>query len=739
MNTSEKSERDIFYSRVKQRHRRINPCFMTGKGCVHTDHIDREWEDRTGKNNALNSFMVHPFKPNIEAFFELCLERYLRSHYSHENLVLEIEQADKIRRTGYIVCEKICRRVQSVDFLVVDVSAPNANVFYELGLAYAIEQKIIVIHQEKSEFGKRAAKYFANAGCRAYLYKDLNPIEPKDFPLSNYIWQRVENSTDKSTTEPTILLIAKQYGFLADVDISGNSDSFGTSPSKENEQNIDKLLGPSDIYLGFDTHIKAAIGVAIADIVVGLEKDSRHLIPTPYIKLVKGLQSPDEVKKDANFNEVRQQVDKTFCTIIHTGGKAADPMSYFWLGYCHASGKNVIPVTVINEPNDNIDDLAFDIRALWHMTFIKNNPTQFADELQETLKQMIITNFSEWSRRSFWDKMLDRRGKVSIFTGALHNEPIGRDMIGDWDLRAASELTSFFASHQYRATIESPVYQIEQVTKKRLDGKSVHEKDYRQALEQIIRDKNCIVIASPDVNPLTEILLGKLYEVPSKTWFTNSKDVEKCTGVVVSFKEADFKKSLRKEEETPVDYGDLHGRLFYQQIQPKTSSSDKSRLKRGFKGHGVPNSPLQGEFLSQKDNTGTFTVHAHLVIAKNPFDAPETGHHVIILNGVSGPATFALTHILTGGTSTQFVAYDDNFDSDAKSEAFLQQVNQDLDRIKEDQIRGVQYFVEVVVGPPKEEKSATGKHIFDWRRIINWNRVSATPVYIYYQDTIKND
>lgn len=147
-------------------------------------------------------------------------------------------------------------------------------------------------------------------------------------------------------------------------------------------------------------------------------------------------------------------------------------MAYFWLGYCHALGKNVIPVTIINGPDDDIDDLAFDIRALWHMTFLRSHPTRFVEELQDTLQQMILSDFSEWSRRRFWDEVLDRRGIVPIFTGALHNDPIGRDMIGDWDLRAASELTSFFASHQYRATIESPVYQIEQFIKKRDAGPS---------------------------------------------------------------------------------------------------------------------------------------------------------------------------------------------------------------------------------------------------------------------------
>ena len=49
-------------------------------------------------------------------------------------------------------------------------------------------------------------------------------------------------------------------------------------------------------------------------------------------------------------------------------------MAYFWLGYGHARGKNVIPITVTRDAKDPIDDLAFDIRAQQHMTFIESRP-----------------------------------------------------------------------------------------------------------------------------------------------------------------------------------------------------------------------------------------------------------------------------------------------------------------------------------------------------------------------------
>lgn len=746
MSSAQKAATDIdeFILKARQPHRRINPCFMTGKGCVHTEHIDIALDSRAD-TKTVSGFNVRPFQPNIETAHNLSLKRYMLSHYSiQDKCKLHLDEADKVRRTGYIVCEKICRRIQSSDFVVVDISAPNANVFYELGLAYGIDQKILVVRQEDSTFGKEAEKYLKDGGCRCYPYRDLNPITPNDFQLSNHIWSRTNIPLQKSRSAPTIALITKSYGFLA-WHRDSNSQYLESSETqlRNTKELFESILGIADISLGFETHVMAAVGVAVDNIV------QKQPIMKKYIDLVNGLKNTDLIKKEASFYEVRQKVEQSFCTIIQTGGKIGDPMAYFWLGYCHALGKNVIPVTVVDTADDDVDDLAFDLRALWHMSFIRNEPYRFSQELEETLHQMITSDFSEWSRRHFWDEVLGRRGKVSIFTGALHN-PIGREMIGDWDLRAASELTSYFASHQYRATIESPVYQIEQVTSSDHEQiQNVTENDYISELKKMIGGKNCIVIASPDVNPLTEILLGQLYDVEDKSWFRSSvnfkNDIEQATGVVIAFKEVETSKETNSEAKKGTQIRTKNpdsSRAFYRRI-PKKETPNKKR-HRGFLGHGVEGGKLQGEFLSQTDKKDSFVVHAHLVVARNPFDSDKMEpHHIIILNGVSGPATFALTHVLTGGTSSQFVAYKKEFLPDDRSEEFLQQLNQDLEMLK-DRSLGIQYFFRVEVGPTPAPDSDTktnkhlGRDIFDWRRILHWERVANKSECSFGQPLVKN-
>lgn len=710
-----------FIKKTSENHKRINPCFMNGKGCVYTEQIDREIEKRRN-NNASDStdttlkdfiagFMILPFQPNISTFYELCLKKFILEIYPSQQVKINMIRADQVRKTGYVICEKICKKIQESDFVIVDVSLPNANVFYELGLSYGIDQKIIVIHHEKSSFGKRVTEYLAEAGCTPFSYNNLDPITIERFPLSNHIWKR-EN---RPFTEPTPTMLVFE-------DITYHI-------KEEEQETVEQRIieNHKDIPLGFATHIKAAIRVAIDNICERPKNDYenkipdsyfeeiKNLIPDSYFEEINKLKTSELVKKATNFNEIRSKIDQSFCSIIKTGGDECNPMMYFWLGYCHAIGKNVIPITEFYKDQEKINDLAFDIRALWHLIFYVDVPKDLTLEIEGILYQMILNDFSELSRKRFWDEVLDKRGKVSIFTGALHN-PIGREMIGDWDLRAASELTSFFASHQYRATIESPVYQIEQVVNQQ---KAVDRNEYIKQLENMLTDKNCIIIASPDVNPLTEIVLGKIYGIDKKLLFCSTTSIKGTPNAVVSIKQKRADDKTNKGEDTTVN------RAFYREDVHKS----KRALKRGFYASFLKQGEILGEFVSQNEDPKEFVIHAHMLIAPNPYiidEHKEMDKYIIILNGVSGPATFALTHVLTGGMSDEFVAYSEIFKPSFKSEDILSRVIKDLNTLKERKETALQYIIEVTVGSPEKTVSKAdmkSRDIFDWRHIKRWKLV----------------
>jgi hypothetical protein len=692
-----------FHDQITKPHRRVSPCFMTGKGCVYTEQIDRDIERRKQRKEG-QGFAVMSFKPNSSVFFELCMKRYVGGAYSMQSEgggkespsgssmgSLTLIRADQVRRTGYVICEKICKKIQESDFIIVDISVPNANVFYEMGLAFGIDQKMVLIRHADSQFGQEVERYLSTASCKAYSYANLSPLSLDHFPLSSYIWRR--NGQSMIDPSPTMLLLDDLEGFN------------GQPEAREESSR------PMDIPLRFPDHVRAAVGVAIDNISARLQdQDESVKVPEAYYPLIRSLRVTMEVPRNSTFKDIMERVEQSFCTIIRTGGKSCNPMMYFWLGYCHARGKNVIPISILKNQADDIDDLAFDIRALWHMSFLEDRPSILAGELEETLHQMIISDFAEWSRRRFWDEILGKRGKVSIFTGALHN-PIGREMIGDWDLRAASELTSYFASHQYRATIESPVYQIEQVEHQ------VGREEYISELEEMLRGKNCVIIASPDVNPLSEMVLGRIYGISKSHWFRSDQnfDAKRIPHAVIAFK------GTARDNDDASSLAQVR-RLFYQE------SPEMSHDKRGFQASFLADGKIIGGFVSQTEKPGGFKVHAHLAVVPNPFCDPEERKYIVILNGVSGPATFAMTHILTGGVSHEFVAYDPKFNPNTESESILKKILEEMNIAKASRVRntGHQFIVEVEVGVPKSRElqgQATGRAIFDWRHICHWRLV----------------
>ena len=407
---------------------------MTGKGCVYTEAIDAEILKRR-KNSEHAGFMVMPFRPNLNIFNSLTLQRFLAANYwassvtenSSETMAelserlqscfgqLNLVRADQVSQTGFVICKKICKKIQDSDFVIADISLPNANVFYELGLAYGLRHKIVIIHHHNEKFGQDIATYL---DLKPYKYVDLKMIKSNEFLMSSHIWQDAATSTVPSDS-PNILVL----------DLHPKEDP----PS-----------GMDDIFLSFNTHVEAAIGVAIVDIFSALKSEKDPLTDT-YGKQIQGLATATSIlsEEKKSFSDIKTAISRAFCTVIRTGGEKCDPMAYFWLGYCHAIGKNVIPVTVVTGVNEKVDDLAFDIRALWHMRFARKDPSIFVAELKDTLRQMIESDFSEWSRKAFWNEITGKRGEVSIFTGALHNDALEREMTGDWDLRAVSELTSY--------------------------------------------------------------------------------------------------------------------------------------------------------------------------------------------------------------------------------------------------------------------------------------------------------
>jgi hypothetical protein len=686
-----------FSGAIDTQHRRVDPCFMTGKGCVYTDAIERSLRERK-MNGDYVGFSIMPFRDNLNVFFKNCLSLYFTNNFEGK---VTLQRADEVRRPGIIICEGVCKRVQESDFVTADVSLPNPNVFYELGLAYGIHHKIVVIHHDASEFGREIMKDLKDLGCKPFPYHNLDPIPQEEFDRSQYVWQRADDDPQHPIIEPKVLLYEHYLG--------SNIVPLKTD-DKDNEE---KLL---DIWFDFATHVRSAVGLGILRISQDLEqRPSNQRVIESYLKTINGFRDAVMVKTDDNPKEIQKQIESAYCIIIRTGFKTCHPMSYFWLGFGHALGKNVVPVTVLQERNSPVEDLAFDIRAQRHMFFYEKAPDIFEKELTSSLKQMISTDFADWSRKRLWNQLLGRRGEVSIFTGALHNETFGREMIGDWDLRAASELTSYFARQQYRATIENPVYTPEYPKRDPNTANTV----YNTRLREMLKDKNCILIASPDVNPLTEIVLGQIYGIPDDELFADNTDrnIQRHPNAIVVVKEKAVVSGQGK--------GGKAKRFFYRDIPPETIDS----ARRGFESAQMYGGRIMEPFVSQVDpEKEDFPVFGQIVICPNPWADSQPQRYIVILNGVSGPATFALTHVLTGGVTKEFVAYPPEFDAEAESENIVRKL---LDLLSQPRTNGLDCIVTVHVGKTHEEQRPGSADISDWRKIRGWElntRARSNPI-----------
>lgn len=210
------SDAAAFLAVIRQRHERVSPCFMTGKGCVYTDQIDQALDERKKLDGACSGFMIMPFRPKLKVFFQNCLQPFFQANYGSvagadtldaRESRFSLTRADDVSRPGIIICEGICKRIQESDFVIADISVPNDNVFYELGLAYGIGQKIALIHQRGAQFGQLWAKYLradesARADSKVKEYDNLEIIKRENFKVSQYFWKRPDRARAGKSTDP---------------------------------------------------------------------------------------------------------------------------------------------------------------------------------------------------------------------------------------------------------------------------------------------------------------------------------------------------------------------------------------------------------------------------------------------------------------------------------------------------------------------------------------------------------
>ncbi|WP_017326078.1 hypothetical protein [Synechococcus sp. PCC 7336] len=89
-------------------------------------------------------FVIMPFRPELNFFF-LYLQLYLEDRHG-----LQVRRGDTSVLTKALM-DKIESEIQEADLIIGDISYPNPNVFYELGIVRANRKPIIFLTQDEPE------------------------------------------------------------------------------------------------------------------------------------------------------------------------------------------------------------------------------------------------------------------------------------------------------------------------------------------------------------------------------------------------------------------------------------------------------------------------------------------------------------------------------------------------------------------------------------------------------------
>lgn len=156
----------------------LRKCFMTGEFCSKQGNIQRV-RNRLHKQKEINAFVVMNFSNMSDVVYKWKIQQFIQSlsrylyikerklfcsncdidSLTEENEILEenrikinVLRSDTEPANNYVVCNRICQQLQIADLIIVDVSSQNPNVFYELGMAIAMQKLVLPICYSESYY-----------------------------------------------------------------------------------------------------------------------------------------------------------------------------------------------------------------------------------------------------------------------------------------------------------------------------------------------------------------------------------------------------------------------------------------------------------------------------------------------------------------------------------------------------------------------------------------------------------
>jgi len=490
-------------------------------------------------------------------------------------------------RLGSIMCQGICKEIMESTFILADLTKPNPNVYYELGLAYGLNKNIIFLVNSLSTNEYLNIFKSAWGESNAYIeFEDVYSIEKRLKKLNlkkNLVLDEINNN--KSNSKKILILENCQSS------INGLYKHVLDEIKPEFKFDIDARFP-------LTTQEKSSFA----------EEDWKKLeTQTHIISLNTELKTLIEKISEAKI-----------CMIDTTAYKQVtqseiNPIMYFCLGIAHSLEKEVIPITNAIQP----EITPFDVKGLWHIFFSDENSLKSG--LKQIIPKIVIDIHKEIVNEPYskiWDAFLLNQDRLSIiYCGRPNTEEERKNRgkrinIDSWDSKTVSE-ASFYLAQKYTTTEIKPAPP---------QAKYAFQPNRRNEKQELIKKiknslikkyPNCIVIGSPDVSDYAEVLLAELYNIEpyDKKTDLSSNRTERFVfhkNKLIGNVQSSFYRKSTKKEDNRVDFFGL------------------------ISGYCVDN-----------------TTYGVLTIAKNPFN--EAGK-IMVLSGYTGLATFGLLQLVTDVT-----------------------------------------------------------------------------------------
>jgi hypothetical protein len=305
---------------------------MTGVVCVKC-LIKHKSKDSKRKK----VFVLMPFKDPYYDYYRFAIEEVCLSH----DWECEYVEKTTFKKGEYIIC-KICEEIQKADLVIADLSEKNENVYYELGLAHALEKDTIIIANKNSDgISEKFQQFLSKWHIHPINYvgiedlKDfLDGAEGKPFSLTHK--EKIVSDEDK------------RYSVVCLIPDDAPEDEGRIKFSEVFKYGIKKGIKQLEFP---------------GDDLINLDKEEVHNI----IKEAQELED-NENGKENKIADLIHNIRKAQYCIIDITDSQKHPEIFYWLGFIHGLGVNrdidiKDALICIYITRGKLEKLPFDIRA----------------------------------------------------------------------------------------------------------------------------------------------------------------------------------------------------------------------------------------------------------------------------------------------------------------------------------------------------------------------------------------